>query len=175
MMSPVDLSITIWEVALRLVMAVVFAGVIGWERESRRRPAGLRTHMLVGLGCAGFMIVALEFLRGIQAMEGATVSADPMKMIAGIASGVGFLGAGAIIQARGEVRGLTTAAGIWCVAAIGVAAGCGLFIVSTLIFALAFVTLGVLRGVEVKMPLADDDEKPDDQQADNDPSPLDKP
>ncbi len=109
-----------WGAAARLAVAGLLGGVIGWEREGRNRGAGLRTNMMVSLGAASFMLLGLEFLSAVE-------NADIAKVLAGIIGGVGFLGAGAIMQSKGEVRGLTTAAGIWTCAAIGAASGAGLY------------------------------------------------
>lgn len=108
------------EVALRFLLASILGGIIGWPRESSDKPAGLRTHMLVSLGSASFMILASGMLSG----QG--IPHDPLRVITGIVTGVGFLGAGSIIQARGEVHGITTAAGIWLVAGIGTMCGAGM-------------------------------------------------
>lgn len=111
-------------VFLRLLLAVVLGGVIGLERERGFKPAGLRTHMLVSLGCALFMLVAMESRRIFGDPNG---NLDPSRIAAQILTGVGFLGAGTILQARGSIHGLTTAASIWTVAAIGVAVAGGYY------------------------------------------------
>lgn len=106
------------QILIRLTAAALLGAVIGIQRERAGKPAGLRTHMLVALGAALFVIAPLEF----------GVSPDDMsRVIQGLATGIGFLGAGAILKRteEGEITGLTTAAGIWLTAAIGVAAGLG--------------------------------------------------
>lgn len=105
-------------IVLRLVMAILLGGIIGYERETRGMAAGLRTHMLVALGAAMFVMV--------PAQAGMDV-ADMSRVLQGVIAGIGFLGAGAIIKLRdeNEIRGLTTAASIWLTAAIGIAAGMG--------------------------------------------------
>jgi len=105
-------------IVLRLGLAVLLGGLIGYERESRDSPAGLRTHMLVALGTAIFVLVPQQ-----AGMEPAELS----RVIQGVLAGIGFLGAGAVIKQSesGQVRGLTTAAGIWATAAIGVTVGLG--------------------------------------------------
>ena len=105
------------EIILRLVVAVIAGGWIGIERRKSHKPAGLRTHMLVSLGSALFVVMTLT-----------TIPSEVGRIIAGIATGVGFLGAGTIFRAENQVKGLTTAASIWMVAAIGVAAGFGEYI-----------------------------------------------
>ena len=102
------------EIILRLVIAAVASGLIGFEREKVHKPAGLRTLMLVGMGAALFVLVALR-----------TIPGEVVRIMAGIATGIGFLGAGAIFKDESHVRGLTTAASIWAVAAIGITAGLG--------------------------------------------------
>jgi putative Mg2+ transporter-C (MgtC) family protein len=114
------------ETVLRLVVAIIAAAVVGWERESRNKPAGLRTHILVSLGAATFMIGALE-LSVDMGHENPAIRLDPMRALAGIIGGVGFLGAGTIIQSRGSVQGITTAASIWVSAALGTCCGMGLY------------------------------------------------
>jgi putative Mg2+ transporter-C (MgtC) family protein len=123
-------------VLLRLTMAAVLGGLIGYEREAAGKAAGLRTHMLVSLGSALFVLVPLQAGIGVE---------DLSRVLQGIASGIGFLGAGAILKLNSEenIKGLTTAAGIWMVAAIGVAAGMGresTAVIAT-IFALIILTL----------------------------------
>ncbi len=115
------------ESLIRMVMAIAAGTVLGWEREWRDKPAGLRTHMLVSLGAAAFMIGALELSVGMEEQH-AALRLDPMRALAGIIGGVGFLGAGTIIHSRGgSVQGITTAASIWLAAAIGTACGMGLY------------------------------------------------
>lgn len=114
------------ETMLRLLVAIAAGALIGWEREWREKPAGLRTHMLVALGSAAFILSAIELSVGMGD-ESTAMRLDPIRALAGIIGGVGFLGAGTIIQARGSVRGLTTAASIWLSAAIGTSCGMGLY------------------------------------------------
>ena len=120
---------------VRLAAAVVLGGLIGWERERSRRPAGLRTHILVTLGCAAFMMLGMEVAERTKG--------DPTRIVQGIAMGVGFLGAGAILKLPGErrVEGLTTAGSIWTASSAGVAVGAGWIILAAVITTL---TLGVL-------------------------------
>jgi putative Mg2+ transporter-C (MgtC) family protein len=117
-----------WEEALlRLALAALFGGVIGIEREFREREAGLRTHMLVSVGSALFTITSAYGFRDFLVQGGAVVRADPSRVAAQIVTGIGFLGAGAIIRQGLAVRGLTTAATLWVCAAIGLAAGTGYY------------------------------------------------
>src|SRR3989338_9135196 len=102
------------EIFLRLVMATLAGGLIGLEREVVHKPAGVRTHMLVSIGSALFALVTIEQLPN-----------EAARIIAGIATGIGFLGAGTIFKAKDDVHGLTTAASVWAVAAVGLAIGFG--------------------------------------------------
>lgn len=125
-----------WETVARLGMAIVGGALIGYEREARDKPAGLRTHMLVSLGAAAFMISALEISTRFDNSH-AAVRLDPIRALAGIIGGVGFLGAGSIIQSVNSVQGITTAASIWVAAAIGTSCGMGLYTlaISSAVFA----------------------------------------
>ncbi len=137
--QPMEASLSLVEIIVRLLAAIVFGGIIGWERESRQRPAGLRTHMMVGLGAGSFTLMAVQ-------MAGPT--ADPVRVVQGVVTGIGFLGAGSIIQSRGEVQGVTTAAGIWVVGAIGAACGLGSYSIAAVALAFAFIILTVLKRLE---------------------------
>ncbi|MEO8246267.1 MAG: MgtC/SapB family protein [Chloroflexota bacterium] len=128
------------ELTLRLVAALVLGGIIGWERELQRMPAGFRTHALVSLGAAIFTVVSAYGLTGPQS--------DPTRIAAQIVSGVGFLGGGAILHHGGTVRGLTTAASLWAVAAVGMAAGAGLMIMAVVSTILVIVGLEVFDRFE---------------------------
>ena len=115
------------EVLLRLALAAVFGAAIGVERELREREAGLRTHLLVSVGSALFTIVSAYGFREFLVHGGSVVRTDPSRIAAQIVTGIGFLGAGAIIRQGLSVRGLTTAATLWVVAAIGMASGAGYY------------------------------------------------
>ncbi|MBU1131615.1 MgtC/SapB family protein [Patescibacteria group bacterium] len=136
---------TEFDLLLRLFLALVFGGIIGWEREKGHKPAGLRTHMLVGMGSCLFTMVSFLALTGLQ-----NFYLDPTRIAAGIVTGIGFLGAGAILQSKGEVHGLTTAASIWMVAAIGMAVGYGLFILAAGAAILSLLVLYLLEKLEEK-------------------------
>jgi len=143
------------EVVVRLVVAAVLGGAIGLEREVRGHEAGLRTNMLVSLGCALAMIVSLEFARidwSQWQSGGPFIQIDPARIAYGVMGGIGFLGAGAIMHNRGLIRGMTTAASIWCTAAIGLAAGIGMVFTASVVTALVIVTLIILRMVEPMFP-----------------------
>ncbi len=141
------LTIPYWEVVLRLLLTVVLCGAIGFEREVRDQPAGFRTHILLGLGATLFTLVSAygfePFTRAALGSGG--LQFDPTRISAQIVTGVGFLGAGAIIRRGGDVRGLTTAASLWATAAIGMAVGAGYLFGAAVTTALAMATLYALR------------------------------
>ena len=128
------------ELAGRMALGLVLGAVIGLERELHRQPAGFRTHSLVAVGAAIFTIISAYGFVGS--------AVDPTRIAAQIVSGIGFIGAGTILQYRGSVRGLTTAASLWSVAAIGMAAGAGLLVMAVIGTVLIVVVLSVLEGVE---------------------------
>jgi putative Mg2+ transporter-C (MgtC) family protein len=132
-----DLS-DLTRVCLRLVVAIVLGALLGYERESRGASAGLRTHMLVSLGSALFVLVPLQAGMAIE---------DLSRVLQGVAAGIGFLGAGAILKLNDEqaVKGLTTAAGIWLTCAVGVAAGMGLEATAVLSTVFALVIFSLMR------------------------------
>src|SRR2546422_6799519 len=132
-------------VLLRLSAAAVLGGAIGMERELRERGAGLRTHLVVCVGSALFTLVSAYGFHEFLVNGGSLVRTDPTRIAAQIVSGIGFLGAGAIIRQGLSVRGLTTAATLWLVAAIGMASGAGYYSAALITTRLALLTLGPLR------------------------------
>jgi putative Mg2+ transporter-C (MgtC) family protein len=133
------------DLLLRLAVAALLGGAIGFERELRERGAGLRTHMLVSVGSALFTIVSAFGFHEFLARGAAGGRIDPTRIAAQIVSGIGFLGAGAIIRHGFSIRGLTTAATLWLVAAIGMAAGAGYWSAALIATGGALVSLGPLR------------------------------
>jgi putative Mg2+ transporter-C (MgtC) family protein len=133
------------EALLRLVLAAVLGGAIGVEREIREREAGLRTHMLVSVGSALFTIVSAYGFHAFLTSGQSVVRADPTRIAAQIVTGIGFLGAGAIIRHGLSVRGLTTAATLWIVAAVGLAAGAGYYSGAVITTVVVLVALYPLR------------------------------
>lgn len=130
-----------WEILLRLFLATLVGGIVGLEREMTGKPAGLRTQALVSLGSALFTVLS------ISALPAGTT--DPLRVAAGVVTGVGFLGAGAILREGVTVRGLTTAATIWVVCALGMSIGAGLYwiaLFATVLVLLALVILHPLEG-----------------------------
>ena len=136
------------ELVLRLVVAGVLGGAIGVERELREREAGLRTHLLVSVGAALFTLVSAYAFTDFRYGLDSGITLDPTRVAAQIVTGIGFLGAGAIIRQGLAIRGLTTAAGVWVVAAIGMAAGAGYYAAAFVTTAVVLVGLGPLRWVE---------------------------
>jgi putative Mg2+ transporter-C (MgtC) family protein len=133
------------EALLRIVVAAVLGGAVGLERELRDREAGFRTHMLVSIGSALFTIVSAYAFRDFLVEGGAVVRADPTRIAAQIVTGIGFLGAGAIIRQGLSIRGLTTAATLWVTAAIGMAVGAGYYGGAVITTAVVLISLWPLR------------------------------
>lgn len=139
------------DIVLRLFLGTLLGGVIGFERESHGRPAGFRTHLLVCLASVLIMIVSEEYYH-LASVNPDFIRIDPARIAAGAITGVGFLGAGVIIKSGFTVQGLTTAACLWIVSAIGLSVGAGLYtpaVISTIISVLA---LWSLRRIERSMP-----------------------
>jgi putative Mg2+ transporter-C (MgtC) family protein len=141
---------------VRLLLATLCGAAVGIERQLRGREAGFRTHALVCLGCALAMVVSVHFAyepwRPPELPRGVTLTIDPARIAYGVMTGIGFLGAGAILKHGATVQGLTTAAGLWCVSSIGLAAGFGQYGVTLLATALVVFTLWVLDYVGGLMP-----------------------
>ncbi|WP_102398778.1 MgtC/SapB family protein [Haloimpatiens massiliensis] len=146
----------IHEVVLRIFLAVIVGGLIGYEREFKNRPAGFRTHILVCVGAAVISMIQLysveETTRLILAHPQlqSALKADIGRLGAQVISGIGFLGAGTIIHEKGSVKGLTTAASLWVVACIGLAVGLGYYTLTLLSTAAVFMVLAALKRVEAR-------------------------
>ncbi|MDQ7820134.1 MAG: MgtC/SapB family protein [Armatimonadota bacterium] len=130
--------------ALRLGLALVLGGLIGWQRESAEKPAGFRTHILVCVGAALFTLISAVGFFG--------TGADPARVASNIVVGIGFLGAGTIWRTGASVQGLTTAASLWTVAAIGTAVGVGYYIGAILTTAIVAAVLTLFKGFEARIP-----------------------
>jgi putative Mg2+ transporter-C (MgtC) family protein len=137
------------ELVLRLVVAAVLGGLVGLERERLEWAAGMRTHALVSLGSALFMVVSIFGFSDI--LNEQHVILDPSRVAAHVASGIGFIGAGTIIFRREIVKGLTTAASIWAVAAVGLAVGGGMFLAAISATLLALALLVLARPVKQRL------------------------
>ncbi len=133
-----------FETIFQLLLAVALGALIGFERELKRRPAGLRTHMLVSLGAAIFTIISISF------------DIEPSRVAAGIVAGIGFLGAGSIIAHKGHIRGITSAATLWVVAAIGLSIGVGQFMLAIIGALFVFAVLQLAR-LEKRTDIEQDD------------------
>lgn len=134
---------SIWDVIIRIIVAAVLAGVIGLERELREHTAGFRTHILVGVGAAAFTLASSYGLSG--------TNFDPNRIAAQVVTGIGFLGAGAIIRYGVSVRGLTTAASLWTVAAVGLLTAQGFYSASLVTTGVVIFSLAMLRLIEDKL------------------------
>jgi len=142
-----------WQMIMRLFLAALLGGIVGMERGSGDRPAGLRTHVLVCTGSALIMLVS------IYAFDPQTYTRDPGRIAAQVVSGIGFLGAGTILHEGLTVRGLTTAASLWMVAAIGLAIGSGMIMVGIISTGIMLITLVTFHGWEKRMPGASHNER----------------
>jgi len=132
------------DVMLRLLVSVILSGLIGLERQMQRRTAGLRTHILVCLGSSLIMLTSLYVFDIYNERAGL----DPARIAAGVITGIGFLGAGAILRDQTEIKGLTTAASLWVVAGIGLAVGCGFYLGAFFTTVLTLIVLLILRYAE---------------------------
>ena len=129
------------DVIYRLILAVILSGLIGLEREIHGREAGLRTHILVGIGASLIMLTSI-YIASQYAMSN---SADPGRVAAGVVAGIGFIGAGTIIRSRASIKGLTTAASLWATAGIGLAIGSGFYLgalITTILILFSLIFLG---------------------------------
>ena len=140
------------EIVFRLIAALAAGGLIGLERSHRGRPAGFRTHALVCLASSLLMLVTVYESHWMPRDAAARVVLDPTRMAQGIMTGIGFVGAGAIIKEGFSVRGLTTAASIWITAAIGILTGVGFYFAAVLGTVLTLGTLSAFRWIEARLP-----------------------
>jgi len=158
----VDLPQDWIEIIVKLLLATGLSALVGLEREVRNKPAGLRTHMLVGLGAAAVCVFAYGMADSFDTTAEANevIKLDMIRVISGVIGGLGFLGGGAILQSRGEVQGMTTAAGIWIVGGIGIGCGTGNYfavIVTTLIAVACLIPARLLeRSLATKQTSGDD-------------------
>jgi putative Mg2+ transporter-C (MgtC) family protein len=133
-----------WDFLGRVAIAALLGGTLGYDRELRRAAAGVRTYALVGMGSAAFMAAAI-LISGEAGADSRTLNDNQVRMAAGLVAGVGFLGAGAILRTDERVHGLTTAAGIWVTAAIGLLIGAGFWILGVGVTILALIIIIGLR------------------------------
>ena len=135
-----------WDLALRIVLSGILGAVIGYERQARHKAAGLRTHMLVSIGSCLIMILSYK----IYYMVAGHTNADPARLAAQVVSGIGFLGAGSIMKDGLNVRGLTTAASLWVVSAVGLTVGAGFYEGAIFVTVMILVVLGILTKIEYR-------------------------
>lgn len=145
---PASAELTVWDICLRLLCAMAVGLVIGTEREYTNRPAGLRTHILVALGACAVMITGQLVFVQYKALGG---TPDPSRLAAQVITGVGFLGAGTILREGVNVKGLTTAASLWTVACLGIAAGGGYYAVALMGTVFTFITLTLFEILQHKL------------------------
>lgn len=138
------------EMLLRIAVGALLGGIIGFERDRHQRPVGLRTHLIVSLTAATFMVVSTQFAYYQQYVAGGFIEVDTSRIAASVVSAIGFLAGGAILRNGLSVRGLTTAAGLWLVTAIGMCAGGGMYIEAVVVTAMGMAALTVLRRLEDK-------------------------
>lgn len=137
-------EVDFFTITFRLLLSMFLGGVIGWERETRKQQAGLRTHVIICMGASLLMLISIFIPQTFQDFQ----NGDPGRIAAQVVSGIGFLGAGAIFSLGGSIRGLTTAATIWMVAAIGLSVGAGMYlggVLSTILILFVLVILGKLE------------------------------
>jgi len=134
---------TIIEIALKLILAVALGGLIGFERESSQKPAGFRTNILICLGSTMMMI-----LSGLIIQNEGGSNSDMTRVAAAVITGIGFIGAGTIIQAKGIVIGLTSAASLWAVAGLGLVIGAGYYLIAIIFTGIIIITLVIFRQIE---------------------------
>lgn len=131
------------EVFIKILVAFILGGVVGYERENKSRPAGLRTHILVAIGATLVQITSINYYRyyGVY-------TSDPMRLGAQVISGIGFLGAGTILKEGLNIKGLTTAASVWTIACIGLAVGAGLYLEAIIATSFIYILLRWMKPVE---------------------------
>lgn len=140
-----------YEVLFKLLLGTVLGGIIGFERQTHGRPAGFRTQLLVCVACVLLMVISEGYYtHGL--VSGETVRVDPTRIAAGAMTGVGFLGAGVILKTGASIQGLTTAACVWIVSAIGIAIGAGQYMAAVIASVITFISLWYLRILETRMP-----------------------
>ncbi|GAB4394285.1 MAG: MgtC/SapB family protein [Kiloniellaceae bacterium] len=145
----------LYEIAISLLLAVIFGGAIGMDREFRQKAAGLRTHILVSLAAAIFTLITFEIFFEMQELM-AEPRGDAIRIIEAVTAGVAFLAAGTIIQSGGAVQGLTTGASMWLAGAVGLACGGGFYVIAVMGTVLALVVLFILGKLEARIAPSDD-------------------
>jgi putative Mg2+ transporter-C (MgtC) family protein len=144
--DPIDVRMLL----LRIAIGAALGGVIGYERDLHGRPVGLRTHVIVALAAATFMVISAHFVFYQHYVDNGVVDVDASRIAASVVSAIGFLAGGAILRTGVTIQGLTTAAGLWLVTAIGMSAGAGMFTVAVAVTIMGTLALTVLRRFEDK-------------------------
>lgn len=146
------MNINVWEEIFRIVLSGILSGIIGFEREKHGREAGLRTMLLVGMGVTTILITSFNVYNVFSANTSSSIlRVDPARIAYGVVTGIGFLGAGAIVKDKKRIRGLTTAACLWMVTSIGLAVGCGLYLISIFTTVFAVFVLYFLKLFEYRI------------------------
>lgn len=143
-------------IAVRVAGAALFSGLIGLERELSKNTAGLRTHMVIGMAAAVFAVITIELMLVAQGDNDA-LRLDPIRLVEAVTAGVAFLAAGMVVYTRGNVRGLTTGAGMWLAASIGLACGLGYWSIAVLSSVAGLMVIGLLRRLEYSFGVKDED------------------
>jgi putative Mg2+ transporter-C (MgtC) family protein len=138
------------EMIVRIAAGAVFGGVIGFERDRHKRPVGMRTHLIVSMAAATFMVISSQFIYYQHYGKDDLVAVDTSRIAASVVSAVGFLAGGAILRNGISLQGMTTAAGLWLVTAIGMCAGAGMFVEGAVVMIMGLVALTLLRRFEDK-------------------------
>jgi putative Mg2+ transporter-C (MgtC) family protein len=138
------------EMIVRIAAGAVFGGVIGFERDRHKRPVGMRTHLIVSMAAATFMVISSQFIYYQHYGKDDLVAVDTSRIAASVVSAVGFLAGGAILRNGISLQGMTTAAGLWLVTAIGMCAGAGMFVEAAVVMIMGLVALTLLRRFEDK-------------------------
>lgn len=150
---------TLFDIVVRLTLALVFSSFIGYEREMNHSPAGLKTHALVGIAATTVALIQAQIVFDIALIEVVNpdtvglLRSDPARLITGIVTGVGFLGAGTIVVTKRNISGLTTAASIWATAAMGIALGMGYFDIASVSFVVMLIIMKVLNKIMMINPV----------------------
>ncbi len=144
-------------IAVRVAGAALFSGLIGLEREMRKNTAGLRTHMVIGMASAVFAVITLELMIVAEG-ENDALRLDPLRLVEAVTGGVAFLAAGMVVYTKGNVKGLTTGAGMWLAASIGLACGLGYWRIALISCVAGLIVIGLLRHVSIAVGTKDEDE-----------------
>lgn len=144
-------------IAVRIAGAALFSGLIGLEREMRKNTAGLRTHMVIGMASAVFAVITIELMMLAQG-ENDALRLDPIRLVEAVTGGVAFLAAGMVVYTKGDVKGLTTGAGMWLAASMGLACGLGYWFIALISCVSGLIVIGLLRKIAFVVGVKEADE-----------------